>query len=46
MVDNVFMSDAKEITLDDYLGFETKGRENMGSELPVMIQNNRKEPLL
>ncbi len=24
MVDNVFMSDAKEITLDDYLGFEKK----------------------
>lgn len=31
MVDNVFASDAKEITLDDYLGFETKGRENLGS---------------
>ncbi len=37
MVDNVFASDAKEITLDDYLGFETKERENLGSELPVVV---------
>lgn len=37
MVDNVFASDAKEITLDDYLGFKRKGRENLGSELPVIV---------
>lgn len=37
MIDNIFMADAKEITMDDYLGFDKSSRENLGAELPVFV---------
>lgn len=37
MIDNIFMADAKKITLDDYLGFDKNGRENLGAEVPVFV---------
>lgn len=37
MQDNIFMNENKVHTLEDYLRYDTKGRDNLGDQLPVFV---------
>ena len=36
-MDNIFLKDKKEETLDSFLNYSESGRENLGDTLPVMV---------
>ena len=36
-MDNIFLKDKKEETLDSFLNYSTAGRENLGDSIPVMV---------
>ena len=37
MENNIFMTNKRPITFEEYLQFDEKSRENLGEELPVLV---------
>lgn len=37
MTDNIFMTDMKKISLDEYLQYDSNSRGNLGADIPVIV---------